>query len=69
MTCRTNALLLGSLLLQILIPSYAHACSCVGPIPACQGAWSADAVFVAHVRGNAVRLGPDQLPELYAAVD
>ena len=29
----------------------------------------AHAVFVAHVRGNAVRLGPDQFPELYAAVE
>ena len=29
----------------------------------------AHAVFVAHVRGNAVRLGPDQLPELHAAVE
>ena len=26
------------------------------------------AVFVAHVRGNGVRLGPDQFPELYARV-
>ena len=25
--------------------------------------------FVAHVRGNGVRLGPDQFPELYAAVE
>src|SRR5262245_6024099 len=29
----------------------------------------AQAIFIAHLRGNAVRLGPEQLPELYHRVE
>ncbi len=32
-----------------LAPSPAHACKCQSPVPACQSAWEAAAVFVAHV--------------------
>jgi hypothetical protein len=46
---RARIALLGMVACVALAPRAADACTCIGPLPACQAVWQAEAVFIGYV--------------------